>query len=221
MIAGQTMRGSNGKQNFLFPLPYMYLSQGSYSHTSSHNGCYAMDFIGWGANGRIYNAPYYAPFDCKLVAIWGSSSPMLVWESDDVVNFIDGTTDYACIGFCHDDNITSFSVGDTRHQGDIIGHTGTYGTSADHVHMEAKKGTYAGYHQNSDNVWMLTDSIWLYDLFGVNDTIMYIDYYVNNIGETINYNWREFSASPTPYIINKKPFPWVLYANKLRVKRQL
>ena len=44
MLAGQTGYGSNGKQNFLFPLDDMYLTQGSYTATYSHDGCYAMDF---------------------------------------------------------------------------------------------------------------------------------------------------------------------------------
>ena len=216
MIAGQKMYGSNGKQNFLFPLPSMYLTQGSYSYTYSHNGSYAMDFVGWGENGRIYNAPYYAPFDCHLVAIWGSTSPMLVWQSDDEVNFIDGSVDYACIGFCHDDNIPTFSVGDTRSQGDIIGHTGTYGADADHVHIEAKKGQYNGYHKNIDDVWMLTDSTWLYDLIGINDTIIYKDYYINMNKVRVDYPWEEFSVSPSPTGDTKSNFPWVLYANRIR-----
>ena len=45
MQAGERMVGDNGYENFLFPLEDMYLSQGSYTATYSHNGCYAMDFI--------------------------------------------------------------------------------------------------------------------------------------------------------------------------------
>lgn len=227
MIAGEKSVGSNGKQNFLFPLPYMYLSQGSYTATYSHNGCYAMDFIGWGENGRILNAPVYAPFDCTCVAIWGSNSPMVVWQSDDVVNYIDGDTiktDICCIGFVHDDNTLSFHVGDTRKQGDIISHTGTYGADADHIHIEGKIGVYNGYHLNSYGVYMMTDSTWLYNLFGVNDTNMYKDYYVNHDNVRVDYHWRTFSDTPTPptpipsYSI-KNNFKWVLYANKLRKQR--
>lgn len=218
MIAGQKMIGRNGKQNFLFPLDEMYLTQGSYSYTYSHDGCYAMDFVGWNGANQVANYPYYAPFDCHLVAIWGSTSPMLVWQSDNEVNFIDGTKDYACIGFCHDDNIPSYIIGDTRTQGDIIGHTGTYGASADHVHIEAKKGTYNGYHQNTDGVWMLTDSTWLYDLMGINNTIIYKDYYINKHNIRVDYPWSEFSISPTPSVLRKGKFPWVLYARKLRTK---
>ena len=224
MLAGERMFGSNGKENFLFPLEDMYLSQGSYTATYSHNGCYAMDFIGWSNGSRVYQCPYYAPFSCHLVARWGSSSPMVVWESDDVVNFIDGTTDYACIGFCHDNNVMSFTIGESRTQGQVIGHTGTYGASADHVHIEAKKGTYDGYHKNSQNVWMLTNSTWLYNLFGVNDTVLSKTYYVNHNGVRVTYPWREFSDTPIPptptppppppYAGYYRKYPWFTLTSK-------
>lgn len=224
MLAGERSFGSNGKENFLFPLEYMYLSQGSYTATYSHNGCYAMDFIGWGANGRIYKCPYYAPFSCHLVRRWGSSSPSLVWQSDDEVNFVDGTTDYACIQFTHDDDVMQFTIGESRVQGQLIGHTGTYGASADHVHIEAKKGTYDGYHRNSYGVYMLTNSTWLYNLMGVNDTVLRKTYYVNHNGVRVNYPWREFSDSPTPppppppppppYAGYYRKYPWFTLTSK-------
>ena len=222
MLAGERSFGSNGKENFLFPLEYMYLSQGSYTATYSHNGCYAMDFIGWGANGRIYKCPYYAPFSCHLVRRWGSSSPSLVWQSDDEVNFVDGTTDYACIQFTHDNDVMQFTIGESRVQGQLIGHTGTYGASADHVHIEAKKGTYDGYHRNSYGVYMLTNSTWLYNLMGVNDTVLRKTYYVNHNGVRVNYPWREFSDSPTPppppppppYTGYYRKYPWFTLTSK-------
>ena len=228
MQAGERMVGDNGYENFLFPLEDMYLSQGSYTATYSHNGCYAMDFIGWKDGHRVYNCPYYAPFSCHLVKRWGSSSPSLVWQSDDLVNFVDGTTDYACVQFTHDDDVMTFTIGETRTQGQLIGHTGTYGASADHVHIEAKKGTYNGYHKNGQNVWMLTDSTWLFNLMGVNDTVLTKTYYVNHNNVRVNYPWREFSDEPQPPVPPSPPvppfqnnngdFPWVLYARKLREK---
>ena len=219
MQAGQTGYGLNLKQNFLFPLDDMYLSQGSYTATYSHNGCYAMDFIGWSNGSRVYQCPYYAPFDCKLVARWGSSSPMVVWQSLNEVNFVDGNTDYACIGFCHDDQVNSYTIGETRTQGQLIGHTGTYGASADHVHIEAKKGTYDGYHQNSQGVWMLTNSTWLYDLMGVNDTVLTKTYYIDHNDVRHDYPWDTFLINwpqphPTPTTTKKHKYPWFIQASK-------
>ena len=224
MLAGQTGYGLNGKQNFLFPLDDMYLSQGSYTATYSHDGCYAMDFIGWNNGSRVYQAPYYAPFDCELVARWGSSSPMVVWESTEEVNFADGTSGFACIGFCHDDQVNTYTIGSTRSQGQLIGHTGTFGASADHVHIEAKKGTYDGYHQNSYGVWMLTNSTWLYDLMGVNDTILTKTYYIDHNNIRHDYPWVTFAHNtpapipPTPTEEEHK-FPWFIYHRKRKIDK--
>lgn len=227
MLAGQTGYGGNNLQNFLFPLDEMYITQGSYTATYSHNGCYAMDFVGWASGtGQIDTYPYYAPFDCHLVAKWGSSSNyQCVWESDEQVNFVDGTVDYACVAFNHDPNNQFFVVGTTRRQGEQIGTTGEYGApGSPHIHIEAKKGTYDGYHQNSDGVYMLTNSTWLYDLMGVNDTTLYKTYYVNHNGVRVDYPWATFQINnpqPRPWGGKRTHFPWVLYARKLRSKRIL
>lgn len=221
MQAGQTAIGRNGLENFLFPLDEMYITQGSYTATYSHNGCYAMDFVGWSSStGQINIYPYYAPFDCTLVARWGSSSPMVVWQSNDEVNFVDGTTGYACIGFVHDNDVTTYPIGLTKRQGELIGHTGTYGApNSPHVHIEAKKGTYDGYHQNSSGVWMLTNSTWLYDLMGVNDTTLYKTYYVNHNNVRVDYPWTTFAhndpaPSPPPSGRKKDKFPWYIITSK-------
>ena len=230
MLAGQKSYGSNGYQNFLFPLEIMWMTQGEYQYTYSHNGCYAMDFQGaqYNSNNQVvrrYHCPYYAPFDCTCVAKWGSSSPMVVWQSDNPVNVInDSIPTICCIGFCHDDNLGSIHVGDHKLQGDVIGHTGTYGASAgaDHVHIEAKRGAYNGYYQNSQGVYMLRDSTHLYNLMGVNDTDLYKDYYVNHQGTRVNYNWREFTdigptpPTPTPTTKKEHKFPWWLYWKNFR-----
>lgn len=224
MLAGQTGYGLNGKQNFLFPLENMWLTQGSYTATYSHNGCYAMDFDGY-LNGSFVNlCPYYAPFDCHVVAKWGSSSIAVVWQSDNEVNFVDGTSGYACIQINHDNANPSHQIGDRVLQGQLMGHTGTQGASADHLHIEAKKGTYEGYHQNSQGVWMLTNSTWLYDLIGCNDTNMVHTYYIDHVGVRHDYPWANFRWNiPIPHPVPPTPtrrgkFPWVLYAKKLREK---
>lgn len=217
MKAGQKSYGSNGLQNFLFPLEYMYITQGEYQYTYSHDGTYAMDFQGWGANGRVYNCPYYAPFDCTCVAKWGSNSPMLVWQSDKEVNFADGTSGYACIGFVHDDNTPHIRVNDKRTQGQVIGHTGTYGNvTGDHVHIEVKRGKYNGYYKNSYGIYQLKEEAHLYTLIGVNDTVLTKDYYVNHQGVRIDYDWRLFSGGITPPqpVHRKHKFPWYIYTSK-------
>lgn len=225
MQAYQKGYGLNGLQNFLFPMENMYITQGSYTATYSHDGCYAMDFDGY-LNGSFVNlCPYYAPFDCHVVAKWGSSSIAVVWQSDNPVNFIDGTSDYACIQINHDNANPSHQIGDHVYQGDLMGHTGTQGTTADHLHIEAKKGTYDGYHQNSEGVWMLTNSTWLYDLIGVNDTNLIKTYYVDHNDVRHDYPWDTFFINipiptpPTPTSNKKNKYPWFIQYNRNLHKR--
>ena len=206
MLANHTYVGQNGKQNTVFPLEFMYLTQGE-NGGYSHQGSYAMDFQGmYNVSTRRYRCPYYAPVDLTLVAIADSNSHSYVYTSNNEVNFVDGTTGYFTILVAHDND--SYSVGRVVPQGYELGKTGTYGQSTgDHVHMEVKKGTYEGCHTNSDGVYMLTNSTHLYDLFGVNDTVLLV------YG---GYNWQEFSDSPFPYSVRRSNFPWVLYARKNR-----
>jgi len=137
MRAGQTSTGNNGLQNSLFPLPYMEISQGS-GGGYSHDGKYAIDFRGWGANGRIYKAPYYSPFDCTCTSK-DDSLAYIVWTSDKEVNYPTGKGKLS-IAVIHDDNTESINVGDKRNQGNLLGHTGTSGNvTGDHVHIEMFK----------------------------------------------------------------------------------
>ena len=222
MLAGQKGYGANGKQNFLFPLTDMYLTQGYGTGTYSHDGSYAMDFLGYYNGIHMSNAPYFAPFDCTCVAKWGSQQQRIVWTSDTEVNFIDGTVGIATIEFIHDDNAPNISVGDHCNQGDVIGHTGTYGPgqiTGDHVHIEAKKGVYEGHHENTYNVYMLTNSRPLTDLIGVNNTnILHTTYH------GVTYVWNEFTVNdpePPSFELQRNTFPWYLISNRLRDRRIL
>ena len=46
MVAGQRLVAPDGYEVCLFPLPYMYISQGENGNIS-HHGTYNIDFIGW------------------------------------------------------------------------------------------------------------------------------------------------------------------------------
>ena len=209
MLANHTDVGQNGRQNVVFPFEFMYLTQGELTTTqeSTHKGSYAMDFQGMSSpSTRMLRCPYYAPCDLTLVAIADPNGHSYVYTSNSQVNFVDGTSDYFTILVAHDD--TSYSIGRTVAQGYELGKTGTYGIhTGDHVHMEVKKGTYEGCHTNSQGTYMLTNSTHLYNLFGVNDTVLLVDG---------GYNWQEFSDSPFPYSARRTSFPWVLYARRKR-----
>lgn len=210
MRAGQRLVGQDGKEVMLFPLSYMYISQGE-GGSYSHAGTYNIDFLGYGENGVVYNCPYYAP--CSCTCVWaGGSDNIRIFQSDNEVHRGDGTVGYATFLFMHDNNPIA-SVGDRFQQGELIGHTGTAGNvTGDHVHFNTAKGQYAGTHYvPPDNNYELVGSTHIYDICYVNDTTLVQDY---------GYNWRTYSGGYDPTLITKKrKFKWILYANKLRNER--
>ena len=88
MVAGQRLIASDNKEVCLFPLAYMNISQGE-NGQYSHQGTLNIDFVGWGANGRILQCPYYAPVSCTCVA-GGGVDNWRVFTSNDVVHLADG-----------------------------------------------------------------------------------------------------------------------------------
>lgn len=200
MVAGQTSVGQNGYQNLLFPLAYLYVTQGE-GGSYSHQGTYNIDFRGQNANGRVLQCPYYAPCDLRLTARTGAG---YIWESINKVNYVDGTTDYITLAVAHDDDRTK-QIGLQVSQGDLLGHTGTYGeVTGDHVHMNVARGQGKRYYTNPYGHSMLQDSIHIYNAMGVNNTVIVV---------SGGYVWKEFSGN---YIFKQHKFPWVLYAKKLR-----
>lgn len=80
MVANEKLVASDGFEVMLFPLPYIYISQGE-NGQYSHRGTLNIDFLGWGASGRVYNAPMYAPCSCKCVATIDVNNNGRVFES--------------------------------------------------------------------------------------------------------------------------------------------
>lgn len=203
MRAGQTLVNSNNVEICLFPLEYMVISQGE-GGSYSHSGRWAIDFLGWGANGRKYNCPYYAPCTCKVVQ---HASYYNVWQSVDQVITPTGKK-YVTFVVMHDDNPPP--LGTVKHQGEQIGKTGTAtspgGTpvTGDHVHISSASGTFQGWINGGKD---LKNRAHDYDIFYINDTTIINDY---------GYNWRTYQGGITPSIGKKYKFKWVLYARKLR-----
>lgn len=208
MVPNQRVVGTDGYEVLLFPLEYMYMSQGEGGGTS-HQGTYQIDFLGWGPNGRVYHCPYYAPCTCRCVGSTDSFSNNRIYQSTDRVHLANGTMNYVTFEVAHD-NTPPHAVGDTVQQGQLLGYTGTAGNvTGDHLHFQTAYGTYAGWIQLPNGNWMLRNEMHIYDACYVNDTVI-----VNGYG----YNWREWDG-PTPPPVSetpKKKFPWVLYARKFR-----
>lgn len=205
MIANQRLVASDGYEVLLFPLEYMNISQDEYG-SYSHSGILAIDFLGWGALGRILQCPYYAPCSCTCLATTGDNNR--IWQSNNKVHLADGTLDYVSWVQAHDNN--PLSIGTVLTQGALLGHTGTAGhVTGDHVHFNFARGTYDGW-DSSQNYRQLKNSIHIYNATYVNDTVI-----IN--GE--NHNWLTWTQ-PTPPTPSYKGsnFPWVLYARALRLK---
>lgn len=215
MIANQTLVAADGYEVALFPMPYLYMSQdegGDYSHTGTYN----IDFIGYNAAGVVYNAPIYAPCTVKVVSTslsyeWGNT---VVYESVDKVHLPNGALDYLCISLAHDPNPPITTIGQVVNQGQLCYRTGSYGyVTGDHVHTCLGQGHYQGVTQRSTGNYDLTNRIHYWNGVFVNDTIIRVGY---------DHDWRIWDGPvPPPPSRGRDKFPWVLYANRLRLRRQL
>ena len=219
MIANQTLVANDGYEVALFPMPYLNMSQdeeGDYSH----QGTYNIDLLGWSANGRVYQAPIYAPCTMKVVDSkqtyeWGN---MVVFESVNPVHLPNGNLDYFCITFAHDTTPPITTVGATVNQGQLCYHTGTYGyVTGDHVHTCVGQGHYTGMTQRATGNYDLANRIHYWDGVYVNDTTI-----INGYG----HNWQTYTPQPGPVPTrtvsrSEHKFPWAIYARKFRQRTQL
>lgn len=211
MLAGQKLVAEDGKEVMLFPLSYMYMSQDE-GGDLSHVGTYCMDFLGWGASGRIFACDYYAPCTCRLYSSTYGDGNMMIWESVDEVHLPDGTLSKVCWQVAHDNNPPYRTPGTIIEQGDLMGHTGTYGyVTGDHVHFNVARGSFAGgEYVPPNNNWQFKNSIHIYDACYVNDTVIVQGY---------GHKWQEFTGGITPTGIKKHKFPWAVYFNRFRNNR--
>lgn len=198
MKLNQKIKASDGYEVMLFPLSYMYITQGE-NGSYSHNGILAMDFAGYDNSGVIPDCPMYAPCSCKCVSTIDVDNKGRIFESLNKVHTPNGL-EYVTFMCFHDENPIA-NVGDVFNQGELFAHTGTAGNvTGDHTHFNTAIGKYAGWENNGQ----LINSSHIYDTCYINDTI---------IIEGLSYNWKSFTG-----LIKKNKFKWVLYAKKLRDK---
>lgn len=212
MIAHQTLIANDGFEVALFPLPFMYISQGELMPSGySHYNTYNMDFLGWGTHGRVYGCAMYAPCKLKVVSLWDyNGSHTVTFESVNGVHLADGTIDYLTIGFTHADNPPYHTIGDIVNQGELIYYTGTYGQSitGDHVHLTCGKGRFDEYVQRDGGHYDLSNRVHIYDALYINGTIIEHDEH--------DYNWKTWTKPLPSGGVTPSHFPWVLYTRKLR-----
>lgn len=214
MIAHQRLVATDGYEVALFPLEYLYMSQdegGDYSHVNTYN----IDFLGWGANGRINNCPIYAPCTMKVVAtnLTYAGGNIVTFESTRPVHLANGQLDYLTIYFAHAQTPPYTQIGQVVRQGEICYYTGEYGiVTGDHTHSCCGQGHYQGLTERTGGHYDLTNRIHYWDAVYKNDT---------HVIQGYNHNWVDYQGGiipPPPITTRKNHFPWVLYAKKLREK---
>lgn len=211
MRRGQKLIASDGYEVALFPLEYMYISQGE-GGAGSHYNTYNIDFLGWDSVGRLFQCPVYAPCTMQVVHTWlnEAGGNAVFFQSTRKVHLANGQLDYLTIVFGHDSNPPYHIIGAIVQQGDLCYHTGNYGeyTTGDHVHSCCGQGIYQGTTERVGGHSDLTNRIHYWEAVYINDTFLIEDY---------NYNWLEYTL---PIKEKKRDnFPWVLYARKLRNNR--
>lgn len=140
-------------------MQYLNMSQ-SIGGEGGHKGTYAIDLVG--INGNIESL--YAPFDGTIKKIYSVGNQQnFVWiESDNKVNYADGTYDYVTVMTGHDNDISDLYVGKKIKQGDKYYQEGNSGKSTgNHIHLEAGKGkvTENGWIKNEYDKWQIENHI--------------------------------------------------------------
>ena len=200
----------NGRQYqvALFPLSCVNVSQDE-NVPPTHLGTYNMDFLGMknidGTWERVFDCPYYAPVDIRLVTT-RPSQHWNIWNSLEKVIMPNGIIDYLSIYCVHDETLPT-EVGMIRRQGEIFGHTGTAGyVTGDHVHLNIARGLHSSLiHVEPDNRANLPDSVHIYEGLFVNDTYIY---------NGRDHNWVTFEGGFVPAGSGSKGYKFFKYRNK-------
>lgn len=206
MRAGQRMIATDGYEVCLFPCEAMYLTQGEHD-------VLALDFGPRDTQGnRIVGMPCYAPFSGTIV--YTGNDHNLILESDNLVHMPDGSLKYGRVLVAH--SWVAPTLGQHYNQGDLFYTTGNYGySSGEHLHMEIASVTHKSTQKWNTGGVGLYNAIHMWNGMYVNDTtILYGG----------SFNWKTYDGgitppTPTPIIMKRSEFPWVLYARKFRKRR--
>lgn len=121
----------------IYPLKNMRITQGYGEGT--HVNSYAIDDAG--DNTGIEDV--YAPFTGTIKKIYPQDANEVWLESDEPVEYPDGTIDYMTILFAHANDISNLYVGKKISQKEAFYKEGTSGNATgNHCHIECAKGKY-------------------------------------------------------------------------------
>ena len=157
------------------------ISQGA-NGDFSHKGDKAIDIVG------VNN--FKAPFTGTIKRILATDNE--VWlESNEKVEYADGTIDYMTILTIHDNDISNLYVGKKVNQGEVYYNQGSKGNATgNHIHLAVGKGKFTGngWYKNSYGYWCINNQIDVYKGLFLYDKVKI----VNGL-----YNWIKTSTFTT------------------------
>ena len=146
-------------EKFMYVSPYIRITQGYM--TGSHKSSYAID-EGGSDSGKDY---IIAPYSGVVKQIYPQFENEVFFESDDKVEFADGTIDFATTMFVHQDSPMAYGMAIGKHynQGDKIyieggRYAGKNGHFATHLHVEFARGKYQGWYKNASGYYSLKNA---------------------------------------------------------------
>ena len=156
----------------ILPYRHTWISQGI-NGAYSHRGTKAIDF-GSLAAFKDYNL--YAPFNGTVV--WAdaiSKGGAIAFQSDQPVEWADGTVDYMTVITGHDNS--RHVAGKKFAQGELYSHMGTAGGVSKHSHLEVQRGKFkkptSTIPQQYGNVYKFENTVEPYKaLFVTDDTVI-------------------------------------------------
>ena len=145
-------------EKFMYPSPYMRITQGY--GIGTHKGSFAID-DGGSDSGKDYAI---APYSGTVKIIYSQYENEVFFESDEQVEFADGSIDFATTMFCHQNSPMAYgmAVGKHYNQGDKIyieggRYEGQNDKLATHFHFEFAKGKCKGWYKNSAGIYSIVN----------------------------------------------------------------
>ena len=146
-------------EKFMYVSPYIRITQGYM--IGSHKSSYAID-EGGSDSGKDY---IIAPYSGVVKEIYSQYENEVFFESDNKIQFADGTIDHATTMFAHQDSPMAYGmkIGKHYNQGDKIyieggRYSGKNAHFAPHLHVEFAKGKYQGWYKNNSGYYSLPNA---------------------------------------------------------------
>lgn len=158
----------------IYPLKNLRITQGYQEGT--HRNSYAIDNAG--LNSEIEDV--YAPFTGTIKKIYEEDANEVWLESDNPVEYPDGTIDYMTVLFAHDNDISDLYVGKKVSQGEVFYQEGTKGNAiGNHCHIECGQGKFVepGWAKNENGYYVIINGKRPEDCFWLSKDINVIDTY--------------------------------------------